>query len=89
MKTLKLLISGNVQGVGFRAFVKRKALKIGVRGYVKNLSDGKVETLLQGQDKDVDEMIEICKKGSFGSNVKDVEIQNIKGENLNGFEIRF
>jgi acylphosphatase len=88
MKTLKLLISGNVQGVGFRAFVRRNALKLGVEGYVKNLSDGKVETVLQGQDKNVDEMIEICKKGPFGSNVQDVVIKEIK-DNFNKFEIRF
>ncbi len=88
MKTLKLSISGNVQGVGFRAFVRRNALKIGVRGYVKNLSDGKVETVLQGRDKDVDKMIEICKKGPFGRDVENVDIQEIK-DNFDKFEIRF
>jgi acylphosphatase len=51
----KFLISGNVQGVGYRYFVQRAAAKHQVRGYVRNLEDGRVESLAEGSEKAVEE----------------------------------
>jgi len=87
MKTVKLYISGLVQGVFFRAFVKEKAEEIGVNGYVKNLDDGRVEVVIEGYDNDVNRMIEVCKKGPKGSRVKDIEMEKIKNQNFEEFKI--
>lgn len=51
----KFLISGEVQGVGYRYFVQRAAAKHQVRGYVRNLEDGRVESLAEGNAKAVEE----------------------------------
>ncbi|MCX8164517.1 MAG: acylphosphatase [Aquificaceae bacterium] len=52
MMALRVYVSGMVQGVGYRAFTKRKAQSYGLTGWVKNLSDGRVEVFVQG-DSDV------------------------------------
>lgn len=75
MKQIHIFISGFVQGVGFRQFVKRNARKLGLTGWVKNLPDGKVECLFEGEKEMIERMIEICKKGPFLSEVKDVKVK--------------
>jgi acylphosphatase len=51
----KIVVSGEVQGVGFRYFAQRSAARHQVRGYVRNLEDGRVEALAEGPAKDVEE----------------------------------
>ena len=70
-------ITGRVQGVGFRYFVKHKALKLGIVGYVKNLDDGSVEVFCQGNDSDLKKFIEYLHKGPFFSCVKNLEINEV------------
>lgn len=65
-----VFISGFVQGVGFRQFVRHHALKLGLTGWVKNLSDNRVEAVFQGSKEQIEEMISICEKGPFLSEVK-------------------
>ena len=69
----KLLISGEVQGVGFRYFTQRSAAKHQVRGYVRNLPDGRVEAWVQGNEKAVAEFTRDVTAGPRFSNVKDIE----------------
>ncbi|HSW87603.1 MAG TPA: acylphosphatase [Candidatus Saccharimonadales bacterium] len=69
-----LLITGTVQGIGYRQFVKSHARKMGITGWVKNLPDGSVEAILQGDTAKIEEMITLCKKGPFLAEVKDVEV---------------
>lgn len=78
MKQIHLFISGFVQGVGFRVFVKRKAKKMGITGWVRNLSDGRVEAVLQGEEEKLNELIKHIKKGSYFSEVKNVLIKEEK-----------
>ena len=73
--TAKVLISGFVIGIGFRAFVKSHALKLGLKGFVKNTHDGKVEAEFIGDKNKIDEMIRLCKKGPFLSEVKDFRVE--------------
>ena len=75
-----LLIFGKVQGVGFRYWLYAKAIKKNIRGWVKNKITGEVETLLIGNDKDVNEVIKQCEKGPYSSNVTQVKIQDYKQE---------
>ncbi len=74
MKTArKFLISGMVQGVGFRFFAQRAAAHHQVRGYVKNLKDGRVEALAEGDAKAVQAFLEDLTTGPSYSKVEDVE----------------
>ncbi|MDO8269248.1 MAG: acylphosphatase [Candidatus Levybacteria bacterium] len=67
-------ISGFVQGVGFRAFVRSKARKMGITGWVRNLSDGRVEAILQGDRKIILHLVALFKRGSFFSTTTDIVV---------------
>ena len=75
-----LLISGKVQGVGFRHWLYMKATKKNIRGWVKNKITGEVEALLIGNDKDIDDVIKQCERGPSSSNVTQIRIQNYQQE---------
>jgi acylphosphatase len=74
MRCVRLFISGWVQGVFFRAYVREKANKYGVKGWVRNLRDGRVEALLEGDEEGVRKVIEACKIGPEGAVVKDIQV---------------
>lgn len=73
-----VFISGFVQGVGFRQFIKRKAKEFGLTVWIKNLSDGRVEALFEGSRDRIEEVISLCREGPFLSEVKNVEVEWIK-----------
>jgi acylphosphatase len=75
-----VFVSGFVQGVGYRQFVKRSARTLNLTGWVKNLPDNRVEALFCGPEEQVEKLISLCKKGPFLSDVKDVQIstENVK-----------
>ena len=77
-----VLISGRVQGVVFRAYTQQAAYERGVRGWVRNTRDRRVEAVLEGEGKDVEDMIRWCHRGSPFSDVTsvDVEWQEYTGE---------
>ena len=90
MKSYKFLVSGLVQGVGYRAFVKKEALEKGFKGYVKNLPDGRVEAVADIENEDrLKEFLEILKKGSLYSQVKNIEYEQIPFIKFDDFEIRY
>ena len=64
-----IVLRGHVQGVGFRAFVEREALKRRLEGWVRNRRDGSVEALFAGPLAVVAEMIEVCRRGPFSVRV--------------------
>lgn len=69
----KFLFSGTVQGVGFRFFTQRVAARYQIRGYVRNLNDGRVEALAQGVEKSVEAFKQDLTAGPRFSRVNDVE----------------
>jgi acylphosphatase len=69
----KFLISGMVQGVGYRFFAQRSAARHQVRGYVRNLDDGRVEALAEGDAKAVQAFLEDLTTGPTYSKVEDIE----------------
>ena len=75
-----VIIFGKVQGVGFRYWLYGKAIKKNISGWVKNRISGEVEVLLIGNDEDVNEVIKLCRKGPYSSNVSQVKIQDYKEE---------
>jgi acylphosphatase len=72
-KSLRLFITGTVQGVFFRQFIKDNADKNSVKGFVRNLEDGRVEIFLEGDIDSVDQMTAICKRGPQHSQIRSVE----------------
>lgn len=86
-KSVRLYIDGTVQGVFFRRFVKEKAEKRDLRGFARNLEDGKVEVFLEGDNTKVDEMIEVCKKGPKHAQIRNVEIKPEKFQDFRQFKI--
>lgn len=86
----EITVSGVVQGVGFRYFVLRNAKALGVSGYVKNLFNGDVYAILEGERYAVEALIEKIKIGPSRAYVKNVQISwfDYKGE-FKDFEVRY
>lgn len=86
--TAYLLIFGFVQGVGYRQFVKKTAINYNLTGWVTNLPDGRVEVLFSGSKKEIEEAIELLKKGPFLSQIKHIETEwRENGEKYEDFKI--
>jgi len=83
MNRVHILISGRVQGVGFRFFARHCALKLNISGYAKNLVNGDVEIIAEGKKSNLDEFVKELKKGPPLSRVADVKIN--KREYTDGF----
>lgn len=73
MKRVHVYISGRVQGVFFRAYTRETALSLNLTGWVRNLSDGRVEAVFEGKDESVAAMLEWCGKGPPYAVVHDVD----------------
>jgi acylphosphatase len=68
------VVTGLVQGVGFRLFVQRQALRLGLTGWVRNRGDGSVELLAEGERNQIDALLAQCRQGPSLSEVDDVEV---------------
>ncbi len=84
-----LFLEGRVQGVGFRYFTRISAGNHDVKGWVKNLPDGRVEAVLQGDSESVEEMVKKMKSGPSAARIKNVEvIDETPVEDFYTFEVR-
>lgn len=83
-------VSGRVQGVFFRSDTRDEAVRHGVTGWVRNLPDGRVEAVFEGEKEKVDKLIEFCRRGPPGARVTKVEVswETPTGE-FKDFKIRF
>lgn len=89
-KRVHVWIRGMVQGVCFRAFARDAAVREGVAGWVRNLRDGRVEAVFEGDAESVARMVEWCHRGSPLGFVDDVEVREEPYEgSLKGFEITY
>jgi len=89
-KTFTAIIKGRVQGVGFRYFTKNKAKELGLRGWVRNLSDGSVEIQATGPVERLERLLQSLSTGPVGSQVDSVNVQWLpEPEESQGFEVRF
>ncbi|MCX5849058.1 MAG: acylphosphatase [Deltaproteobacteria bacterium] len=75
MKRVHVFISGRVQGVFFRAKAQRAAIDLNLTGWVRNMADGRVETVFEGDDTNVDKMLEWCHTGPPVARVEEVLIK--------------
>ena len=78
MKTVRAFVSGRVQGVGFRYFVRHYADDLSIKGYARNLPDGRVEVLMQGEQAGIDILIGHIRSGPRFSSVVSVDLEEIK-----------
>jgi len=85
-----LFISGRVHGVFFRAFTRDIAHSIGLNGWVRNLRDGRVEALFEGEKGLIEQAIKECYNGPPGAGVSDIDVtwETFTGEEK-GFSIRY
>ena len=82
MKKKHIIISGKVQGVGFRYWLYQKANEKKVFGWVKNNINGKVEAVLIGDERDVDYIVKLCMKGPSFSKVTNIKIRDFQQKYL-------
>lgn len=89
MVRARILINGVVQGVFFRSEIEQEAQELSVKGWVRNLPDGRVEAVFEGEKESVIRVIEFCKRGPYGAKVTGVDVvwENYTGE-FRSFEIR-
>ena len=71
-----LIISGKVQGVGFRYWMQNLAIKNNISGWIKNKMSGDVEALIIGEEKDVQKLIELCEIGPSSATIKDIKVND-------------
>jgi acylphosphatase len=83
-------VTGKVQGVFFRAETANLAHRLRLMGWVKNLSDGRVEVLFEGEKQDVENAVAFCERGPPGAQVSKLEVEweNWKGE-FSDFRVRY
>ena len=85
-----IIVSGRVQGVFFRTETKHEAKKHDVKGWIRNLRDGEVEAVFEGEEEAVKELVEFCKRGSPRARVTHVDVkwESYTGE-FKDFQIRY
>ena len=83
-----LSLKGTVQGVFFRAWIRKEAQALKIKGWVRNCSDGTVEALLEGEEQAVGDLIERVRQGPPAARVDCVEIEDASLAELSIFEIR-
>jgi acylphosphatase len=89
-KRIHIFIVGRVQGVFFRQSTRVMAIKNNVTGWVKNLNDGRVEIIAEGETQNIDNLIIWCKTGPANSRVDEFELseENFTSE-FENFEVRY
>lgn len=88
MRAENVVVTGLVQGVGFRWAARRAAERIGVRGWVRNRADGSVELHVEGDEERVAAMLAWLRKGPDGAVIKEMEVVDAAAQDLERFEIR-
>jgi acylphosphatase len=88
MRTVCLIITGRVQGVGYRMWAEGKAAMLGLRGWVRNRTDGSVELQATGDADAIGALIEACRQGPRAAVVIDVTVADAEDDGSPGFSAR-
>ncbi len=86
MVTVKFVFRGTVQGIGFRAHVKGKAIELGIKGWVKNMPDGSVAAVFSGDDEMISILAGYCKRIPLAE-LSSVESKSLEDSHFDNFEI--
>ena len=88
-KRLVIVAGGRVQGVWFRASTREEAIRLGLRGWVRNLTDGRVEAVFEGEEPRLLRMLDWCRGGPPGARVDTVDERwGTSTDEFDGFSIR-
>ena len=71
----EIVVKGRVQGVFFRASAQQEGLQLGLTGEVRNLPDGSVEAIVEGEKRAVDDFVDWCRRGPPSAEVEDVQVK--------------
>jgi acylphosphatase len=87
---VKVIVKGIVQGVNFRYYAQRQAAKFNITGWVKNLPDGSVAGVFEGDEQDVEAMVQWCRRGPPSAQVTELIAQpeEYRGE-FSSFSVKF
>lgn len=90
LRRVHIFVSGRVQGVFYRSNTRRKALELGLKGWVRNLRDGRVEVVAEGDEEQLGRLIEWCRRGPPMARVMGLEVrwEDPTGE-YDNFEVRY
>ena len=91
-KTVKVTISGRVQGVFYRAETKKAADRFNVNGWVRNLPDGCVEAVFEADEPAIENMLAWCRKGSPNAQVSNVAVEpcpDVNVKDMETFDIKY
>ncbi|UEC39236.1 MULTISPECIES: acylphosphatase [Methanothrix] len=89
MMSVHVRVSGRVQGVYYRAYTRDRAKSLGINGWVRNIPGGGVEAVLEGERRQVGELLKAMKSGPSGSVVLGMELSEIEAKGYNDFEIKY
>ena len=84
----RVVVHGHVQGVFFRDSVRRHAVTAGVSGWARNMRDGTVEAVFEGEPDAVERMVAFCHDGPCGARVDRVDVLDEEADGVSGFAIR-
>mgnify|MGYP006101828657 CR=1 FL=1 len=89
-KRIHIFVTGRVQGVFFRQSTRVMAIKNNVNGWVRNLDDGRVEIVAEGETQNIDNLVTWCKTGPANSRVDEFKlIEEIHDDKFENFEVRY
>lgn len=87
-RAVDLTITGEVQGVSYRATCAHEARRLALTGFVENVADGSVHVVAQGSPDDVESLIDWCHDGPETAHVDDVEVRDVAPADFDGFSVR-
>ncbi|MDJ0844119.1 acylphosphatase [Crocosphaera sp.] len=85
---IHVFIAGTVQGVGYRYSTVQEAQRLGIRGWVRNRIDGRVEAIFEGTEPIIEKMVQWCHHGPKSAKVTDVTVETVESQLYQGFEVR-
>ena len=88
MVSIHFIVEGRVQMVGFRYFLKQKAISLNIKGYVKNTIQGKVEGVIQGSVENISRMQEFIKKGPATAHIVNYSFKEVPEEEHDSFVVK-
>ena len=84
----RVLVSGRVQGVFYRGSCAEQARAAGLAGWVRNLLDGRVEAMFEGDDDAVERLVTWCRSGPPRAAVTDVQVEDVEPDGASAFDVR-